>query len=83
MNRRRKSVKQGRNILTNTGRAVEIDQRVDPKGYNREYQRLWRKNHPHYYRDRARERSMKKSFKEILEMSAEEHKAVLEELKDK
>ena len=42
------------------GRVVEIDQREDPKGYQREYQRQWRARHPHYYRDRRRIKAVKK-----------------------
>ena len=46
-----------------TGRVVEIDQRVDPRSYQREYQRLWRKKHKHYYRD------LKRKQKEVQEMN--------------
>ena len=46
----------------NTGRVVEIDQRVNPREYQREYQRIWRKRHKHYYRD------LKRNKKEIEDM---------------
>ena len=52
-----------RNILMNIGRVVEIDQRVDRRSYIREYQKIWRKRHPHYYRDLLRKK------KEIEDMS--------------
>ena len=52
-----------RNILMSTGRVVEIDQRVDRRSYQREYQRIWRKRHPHYYID------LKRKNKEIEDMS--------------
>ena len=45
-----------------TGRVVEIDQRVNPREYQREYQRLWRKKNPHYYRD------LKRKKKEVQDM---------------
>ena len=37
-----------------TGRVVNINQKESPEAYReyqREYQRIWRKRHPHYYRD--------------------------------
>ena len=46
-----------------TGRVVEIDQRVDPRSYQREYQKIWRKKNPHYYRD------LKRKQKEVQEMN--------------
>ena len=42
----------------NIGRVVEIDQRVNPREYQREYQRIWRKRHPHYYRDWKRKKEI-------------------------
>lgn len=39
------------------GRVVEIDQRVDRRSYQREYQKIWRKRHPHYYRDFKRKKA--------------------------
>ena len=48
--------------MIRTGRVVEIDQRVDPRSYQREYQRLWRKKHKHYYRD------LKRKKKEVQDM---------------
>lgn len=47
-------MKQERNTTINIGRAVEIDQRDNPREYQREYQRLWRAKHKHYYRDKRR-----------------------------
>ena len=41
-----------------TGRVVEIDQRVNPREYQREYQKIWRKRHPHYYRDWKRKKEI-------------------------
>ena len=46
-----------------TGRVVEIDQRVNPREYQREYQKIWRKKNPHYYRD------LKRKQKEVQEMN--------------
>ena len=46
-----------------TGRVVEIDQRVNPREYQREYQKIWRKRHKHYYRD------LKRKKKEIEDMN--------------
>ena len=45
------------------GRIVEIDQRVDPRSYQREYQKIWRKRNKHYYRD------LKRKKKEVQEMN--------------
>ena len=59
----------------NIGRVVEIDQREDPRGYQREYQRIWRKEHAHYYRDKARAKAKLKKknieLKEIHNMTTE------------
>lgn len=32
------------------GRVVEIDQRVEPRSYQREYQKIWRASHGGYYK---------------------------------
>lgn len=58
---------------------IDVRQSEDYKAYQREYQRKYRLAHPDYYRSRTK----KKSFKELLEKPAKEHKAVLEVLKDK
>lgn len=58
---------------------IDVSQSEDYRSYQREYQRKYRLAHPDYYKNRAK----KKSFKELLEKSAEEHKVVLEVLKDK
>ena len=52
-----------RNFMMSTGRVVEIDQRVNPREYQREYQKIWRKRHKHYYRD------LKRKKKEIEDMN--------------
>ena len=44
------------------GRVVDVDQRIDPKGYHKLYQRKWRREHPHYYRD------LKRKQKEVQDM---------------
>ena len=54
------------------GRVVEIDQRLDHRSYNREYQKIWRKKNPHYYRDLKRNKlkeaeEMKKTMKQEVE----------------
>lgn len=58
---------------------IDVRQSEDYRSYQREYQRKYRLAHPDYYRNRTK----KTSFKELLEKSAKEHKAVLEVLKDK
>ena len=58
---------------------IDVRQSEDYKAYQREYQRKYRLSHPDYYRKKTK----KKYFKELLEKSAKEHKAVLEQLKDK
>lgn len=57
-----------RNILTNTGRVVEIDQRIDPKGYHKLYQRKWRREHPHYYRDLKRKKKDVQDMQKLNEI---------------
>ena len=47
------------------GRVVEIDQRVDPRSYRREYQKLYRKRFPHYYRDLKRKQKEVQSMKQL------------------
>ena len=55
------------------GRVVDVDQRIDPKGYHKLYQRKWRREHPHYYRDLKRKmksqesNKMKKTMKQEVE----------------
>lgn len=57
------------------GRVVNVNQKDSPEAYReyqRAYQKLWRKSHPHYYRDLKRKKSqeldrMKKSMKQEVE----------------
>lgn len=67
---KKKIVEARKRYFDQKGRVVNINQKEDPKGYQREYQRIWRKNHPHYYRDKARakaRRAKRKSLKDIQE----------------
>ena len=48
-----------------TGRVVEIDQRVNPREYQREYQKIWRKRHKHYYRDLHRKKKEAEDMKKL------------------
>lgn len=43
---------------------IEISQTEDYTAYQREFQKQWRKKHPHYYRDLQRKRKAKKKEKE-------------------
>ena len=48
------------------GRVVNINQKESPEAYReyqREYQKIWRKKNPHYYRD------LKRKQKEVEEMN--------------
>lgn len=45
------------------GRVVEIDQKVNPTEYQREYQRLWRKRNPQYYKNYKRKKAVSKEVK--------------------
>lgn len=55
-----------RNFMMSTGRVVNINQKESPEAYReyqRLYQRLFRKSHPHYYRN------LKRKKKEAEDMS--------------
>lgn len=39
---------------------IEISQLEDSRTYQREFQKQWRKKHPHYYRDLQRKRKSNK-----------------------
>ena len=58
------------------GRVVDINQKESPEAYReyqREYQKIWRKKNPHYYRDLKRKmksqesNKMKKTLKQEVE----------------
>ena len=67
--------------MMSTGRVVNVNQKDSPEAYReyqREYQRIWRKRHKHYYRDlkikmKSQEyNEMKKTMKQEVEELKEE-----------
>ena len=72
-NEQKKKISEARKkYFDQKGRAVDIDQREDPRGYQREYQRQWRAKHPHYYRDIARKKAQLKKRKTINNINQRE-----------
>ena len=67
--------------MMSIGRVVNVNQKDSPEAYReyqREYQRIWRKRHSHYYRDLKRKMKsqesnhMKKTLKQEVEELKEE-----------
>lgn len=50
------------------GRVVEIDQRVNPREYQRLYQKIYRQRHKHYYRDLKRKKKEAESMNKLKEI---------------
>ena len=77
---KRKISESRRRYYDEHGRVVNINQKDSPEAYReyqREYQKIWRKKNPHYYRDIKRNKSqesnhMKKTLKqEVKELKIE------------